>query len=256
MSADPSQLTWRAVVDVARREPPDARTATRWLYRYHREPVSWRLRRSFPDAIHVREHLLHGIAGSPEFEPETRWHISPAPRTTTSWIYLHQSVDRWRASGRQKIYISPVTSAMRETVRRILPLLTAEGVQAWKVAGSLDALVRPDKIIVYLQTASERQRLMALLHSQLSGVPAQGVPFAPGAISSGLLSWGLDPPNDHPSRRGSWRSWVTTLAGRALVSNRESPEAAVRCALIDADIDPETLVPGDAVWLRAEHGWN
>jgi hypothetical protein len=134
-----------------------------------------------------------------------------------------------------------------------VPLITeAPDVLGWKVASTIDAMVRPDKFVVYLESRQGLQDLASELSSALAGADVHGVPFTCDTGLDGLLSWGVDPPSspDGPtSLVDSWRTWITArLAGglvqarRAGLIGRQAHAAALHRARA-AGVDTSTWQP-------------
>jgi hypothetical protein len=115
--------------------------------------------------------------------------------------------------------------------------------------------------MLYFTTREVLLEAASALRRELAGCDAHGVPFTAGLDDSGLLSWGIDPPeNDRALRwlhRQSWRLWVAERLAAALsIAKRARSAAAVepwRFALERArrqGIDVETWTPSAALWSR------
>jgi hypothetical protein len=114
---------------------------------------------------------------------------------------------------------------LAEAVAASVPLIReAPEVLGWKVASTIDAMVRPDKFVVYLESRQGLQDLAGELSSALAGADVHGVPFTCDTGLDGLLSWGVDPPSsphEPASLVDSWRTWVAArLAGGLVQAQR------------------------------------
>jgi hypothetical protein len=85
-----------------------------------------------------------------------------------------------------------------------------------------------------------------ILKKELSGFTAQGVPFTAQIDESGLLSWGLDPPDTDVLSQieaGSWRMKVTDQLALAIIQSRnenlpiEESIAFIRAKLLSVGIN-------------------
>ena len=123
-----------------------------------------------------------------------------------------------------KLYISPTTDSLAGAVAASVPLIMeAPEALGWKVASTIDTMVRPDKFVVYLESRQGLQDLASELSSALAGADVHGVPFTCDTGLDGLLSWGVDPPSsphEPTSLVDSWRTWVTARLAGGLVQAR------------------------------------
>jgi hypothetical protein len=126
-----------------------------------------------------------------------------------------------------------------------------------KVAADIDALRRPDKLIVYVRTLEDLFEAAQRVREHLGGCAVHGVPFTVAIADDGLLSWGLDPPAAVAQfTRTSWRSWVTWRLAEHLTLARETPggrkrwQTALERVRSDG-VDPLTWRPTETIWQRA-----
>jgi hypothetical protein len=170
--------------------------------------------------------------------------------------HRRRDMQEHRARPTLKLYISPTTGSLAGTVAASIPLIMeAPSVLGWKVASTVDAMVRPDKFVVYLDSQQALQDLANELSSALAGAGIHGVPFTCDAGQDGLLSWGADPPSspDSPAPLvDSWRTWVATRLASGLVqaqqaglTGRQAHAAAMNRAQA-AGIDTSTWQPTPA----------
>ncbi|MFE1859298.1 hypothetical protein [Streptomyces anandii] len=190
------------------------------LYAFHRIAIrtAWRTT-EYEGAFraHMRHALPHGLGGDP------RWtEYAHRPWRAFRRRHLPARVDRPTA----KLYVSPTTEHLAGAVAASVPLIMrAAEVLGWKVADTVDTMVRPDKFVIYLESWRALRDLAGELSSALAGVPVHGVPFTCDTGLDGLLSWGLDPapsPDGPGSLADSWRTWVTARLAGGLVQARQA----------------------------------
>ena len=98
-----------------------------------------------------------------------------------------------------------------------------------------------------------------MLRRELAGCDGHGVPFSAGLDDSGLLSWGVDPPDDERALRwlgrDSWRIWLARRLGAALSIAKAARAADAvepwRFAIERArrhGVDVETWTPSATLW--------
>lgn len=157
-----------------------------------------------------------------------------------------------------KLYVSPHPRALVEAFDAVVTVLVESGVSAFKLGRGPSGLLRPDKLVAYLDGWDSLHKLAVSMEAALAGVPAQGVPFTAPLTDDGLLSWGMDPP---PRARAggwgpaeSWRFWLTNQLARALLHARsrgadaEQSQAYAATRLRLEGVDTELWVPADALW--------
>lgn len=222
------------------------------LYLYNRCPLSARLRRSFPDAESVGAELMR--------------HRADVRRSLEQcWIehYPAPGYGGWRMWGRtrrrrpfsrvtHKLYVSPDLEHTSVAFCELVALLTDTAAPALKVAREVDYLVRPDKLIAYFDDPVEMREVAAQLLQRLQGVSAQGVPFSPFLEPNGLLSWGMDPPNEIEAT--SWRGWLCReLACAMATAKAADPHERIQAALHHVrqlGVDTQTWEPANGIWQR------
>ena len=157
-----------------------------------------------------------------------------------------------------KLYISLHPEALAPGLRLALEALVQAAVPAFKLARGPAGLLRPDKLIAYVENTAQRDALATRLLPVLHGLRAQGVPFTCALTDDGLLSWGSDPPDGKRlldwQRIESWRSWITRRLAFALVQARGSGAAPADCVafalerLRMARVDTHTWSPTEDAW--------
>lgn len=197
------------------------------LYFYNRLPLSPQWRQTFPTPEKVLEHIGLGPEGENLEMLERDWTRTRLPKGYEGWML-------WKAAGSRvqrqpgewsyKLYVSPLDS-VREVIRETLAVAVELGIPAVKTGANLQyAILRPDKIILYVRDRSQLDEAARRLKRRLRGCRAHGVPFTADLSEDGLLSWGADPPQEErkldTSERESWRLWVTNRLASALIEAR------------------------------------
>lgn len=220
------------------------------LYAFGRRPLSPRRRRTDPVSVVV------GTQSRPARQlASAGWHRRVLAGMSERWaLWLAPGGDTRQAASSHKLYVSPAPGAMAaafEVVAQVLPTTAAVGV---KVGIEPSFLARPDKLVIYLCDRAETLSVGHLLASELRGRPADPVPFACSVGDTGVVSWGVDPP-DTGRTQESWRGWVAhRLAEAMLEAPMQDRVAAARQRIADLGVDPHSWEPGNVVWAgRAAH---
>jgi hypothetical protein len=240
--------------DLATQEPQALAMA---LYFYNRIPLSafWKTRFATADAI-----LAHlGV---------------DAARLEREWIAAHDSpgwfgwVSRNEARSEPgevtwKLYVSPHPERIRDAFAVVVRTLPAVRAASFKVANTASGMLRPDKLIAYFGSREDLTEAAETLGRELAGCEAQGVPFTAALDGSGLLSWGVDPPEDDRAlrwlSRESWRLWLVQRLGAARSIAQSTAKPARRASAIEPwrfalerarrhGVDVETWTPSAALW--------
>jgi hypothetical protein len=158
-----------------------------------------------------------------------------------------------------KLYVSPRPEALAECFPVVVGILAEQRVWSFKVGRGVLGLLRPDKLVAYLEGFDQLERVAGALAGALGDCPAHGVPFTAAASADGLLSWGMDPPSAElllgPLRQESWRLWITNRLAGGLVHAQaaggpvEPWEFALDRIALEG-VDPSTWLPADTIWPR------
>jgi len=231
----------------------DAATLSARLYMYGRQPASPAWRRRLCDVGAVERWLgldPHGstLALTAPWRPPQRRKANP------EWIYLR----RPNASNRRlKLYVAVAPETLPEALPILLRTFARYQVGSFKVGGTLRAVLRPDKLVAYLDSREQLEALAAELQAVLRGLPAQPVAFTAGLDASGLLAWGVDPPPDErvsSARAMSWRGWITDHLAVALIAGQHAglarPTDYARRRLALDGVDPSTWAPSGLAWAQ------
>jgi hypothetical protein len=210
--------------------------------------LSPRLRRAFPTPEAVRDHLVH------DHEPVRRllasgWRRRRFSGQGENWaLWLRSTEDAQQSAGNYKLYLSPGFESLKPAFQALARVVTQSDAVGFKIGADLSYLARPDKLVVYLRSYEETVRVSELLEVQLGDLQAHGVPFTCSLGESGLLSWGMDPP-DGADTQDSWRGWVTSRLAEAMIQappGEQFDEALRRAESLG--VDPVSWEPRDVVW--------
>lgn len=205
------------------------------LYFYNRVPASPAWCQLISSPARAWSYLGMAPGGALCREVAQAWRHVPSAPDNSGWAFFkaHQRPQR---PARHKLYLSPLPDELPRALTAAVPVLARHSVPGFKLGADVHGILRPDKFVVYLQSAEEADSLTADLADCLAGIPAHGVPFTAGALG-GLLSWGVDPPRSEsllPWHGTSWRRWLTDRLASYLYQARGAGSmgtAAVRIAL-------------------------
>lgn len=234
----------------------DPQTLAMALYRYNHMPITpfWKTRFANAEAI-----LAHVGAdgGTLQAMLERDWTRSEGG----GWVSWRSRVAPLRRNdddASYKLYVSPRPERIRDAFEALVRVL-ATVPATFKIGNRAAGLLRPDKLIAYFATREQLDEAAAMLRRELDGCDAHGVPFTAPFDGSGLLSWGVDPPENDRAlrwlRRSSWRLWVVERLGGALAVAKAARTAAAvepwRFAVARVQrlgIDVATWTPAAALW--------
>lgn len=250
------RLSHAALLHAQDVETADPQALTMALYLYNRIPLSpfWKAR--FPHSDAVLTHL-GADRGALRVLLEREWFHS----TTNGWLSWSPRGGTRRGVGdvTYKLYVSPRPERIREAFEVVVRVLSAFPGAQFKIGDSAVGLLRPDKLVTYFTSREQLGEAASVLRRELAGCDAHGIPFTAGLDDTGLLSWGVDPPeNDRALRwlqRESWRFWVAQRLGAAMSLAKQARSAAAvepwRFALERArhqGVDVETWTPSATLW--------
>lgn len=222
------------------------------LYFYNRIPLSafWKTRFATEDAI-----LAHLGVDSARLERE--WSAAHSPGWF-GWV-SRSAVRREPGEVTWKLYVSPRPEHIRDAFDVVVRTLSLLPAVSFKVANTASGMLRPDKLVAYFRSRADLTEAAEVLGRELAGCEAQGVPFTAPLDGSGLLSWGVDPPDDERALRWlgreSWRLWLVQRLGAALSIAKSARSASAvepwRFALERVrrhGVDVETWTPPATLW--------
>lgn len=229
------------------------------LYLYNRIPLTpfWRSRFSSADAI-----LAHIGAdrGSLRALLEREWIAGAGGRGWLHWS-SRASLPYDADAVTWKLYVSMRPERIRDAFEVVVRVLAGFPGVPFKIGDSAAGMLRPDKLVTYFRSREELAAAADVFRRELAGCEAQGVPFSAGLDDTGLLSWGVDPPDTDRALqwlgRDSWRTWVVRRLASALAMGKAAQhDGAVepwRFALERArrhGIDVDTWTPSATLWSR------
>jgi hypothetical protein len=251
-----ARLSHAALLHAQDLETADTHALTISLYLYNRIPISsfWRSRFSSQEAILAH---LGADRGSLRALLEREWIAGRFP----GWL-------SWSSKSRvpgnpdratYKLYVSVRPERIRDAFEVVVRVLAGFPGVPFKIGDSVAGLLRPDKLVTYFATREELDHAAAIFARELAGCEAHGVPFSAGLDDTGLLSWGVDPPDNERALqwlgRESWRMWVVKRLGAALSIAKEARGADAvepwRFAIERArrhGVDVETWTPSATLW--------
>jgi hypothetical protein len=243
-------------------ETSDLQTLTMALYLYNRIPMTpfWKTRFANGDAV-----LAHVGAdgGSLRALLEREWIAGPTERATGWLNWSSRTSTRRNADDvTYKLYVSPRPERIRDAFEVVVRVLSEFPGTPFKIGDGAAGLLRPDKLVAYFATRELLDEAAGVLRRELAGCDAHGVPFTAGIDDSGLLSWGVDPPDSDRVLRWtgprSWRLWVAQRLGAALAIAKSTGRTATVepwCFAIDRarrhGVDVDTWTPSATLWSTA-----
>jgi len=231
------------------------------MYFFNRIPITPKYAQRFPDPDAVADFL--GLRdGSAVARTLARdWMAASETRQTEGWRVwqFRECADKTAAPRfKYKLYVSPHVDELKSTFPVIVKTLTETRAPHFKFGVDAAGILRPDKIVVYFSAVDHLQETAGRLKTELSGCPAQAVPFTAELTECGLLSWGMDPPSESQilswQERLSWRLWVTNQLAMGLLAAREMSSTSMTAAdfaihrLRHLGVDPETWSPAASIW--------
>ncbi|NOK71591.1 MAG: hypothetical protein GFH25_541324n34 [Chloroflexi bacterium AL-N10] len=195
------------------------------IYFYNRIPVSAYWKALLPDLASVRKFL--------EFETSARTSLSRwvevRQRNSQDWIVWSHPNRKPRSEKPRytfKLYISSHPESLPKILPDAIEILLKTDSQSFKVGADVYGLLRPDKFVAYFWSLDSLNDAAQLLVKALDGVSIHGTPFTCEIGLNGLLSWGVDPPQDTQliswQERESWRLWLTNRLASYMLSHPEN----------------------------------
>ncbi|MED2985433.1 hypothetical protein P4311_29370 [Bacillus thuringiensis] len=228
------------------------------LYSYNHLPVTAHWKEIFSSKEAIIKYLGLGFGGKNRAILDHHW-ISINTSSDKKWLsWYFRGALPIRSS--YKLYISPRCEHLLDVFSDTLEILTEVRAHSFKLGNDVYGLLRPDKMVAYFTTYDEMSEAALRLTKRLQGISAHGVPFTATIDSSGLLSWGMDPPRQEhflPWQGPSWRRWITDRLAVALILAKNSSHtiepwqfALERLALEGVDI--KSWVPKPTIWNELE----
>lgn len=221
-------LSLRALKHAAALRTGDTAELSAHLYRYNSLPLTPEWLRRFPDNAAVQEYLRIQGGGRVRWEVDRAWTRMPPAAEQGAWMaWSSRTAPMPTDTNTYKLYLSPLPAHLRDAFRVFLTAITAAGAFHFKIGNDVRGLLRPDKIVAYFAERAALNDAAQRIASELSGCPAQGVPFTSEFDCGALLSWGSDPPSEEAVpvwlRRQSWRQWICNRLAAALAIAKHYP---------------------------------
>jgi len=251
-----ARLSRDALLHAQDLEENDPQALSMALYYYNRMPLTpfWKTRFAGSDAILAH---LGADRGPLRALLDRSWN---GPRQNPAWLSWSPRISMPHGADdvTYKLYVSPRPERIRDAFEIVVRVLSDFPETPFKIGADAAGLLRPDKLVAYFTTRALLDEAAALLRRELAGCDAHGVPFSSGLDDDGLLSWGVDPPDNERALqwlgRESWRLWVAKRLGAALSIAKATPGAAVEpwhFAIERArrhGIDVESWTPSARLW--------
>jgi hypothetical protein len=256
-----ARLSREALLHAQDLETSDSQTLSMALYRYNHIPLTpfWKTRFANREAILAQ---LGADRGPLRVLLDRGWHASQ--RAGSGWLSWSSTMpwSRSTADVTYKLYVSPRPERIRDAFEIVVRVLADFPATPFKIGDSAAGLLRPDKLVTYFSNREQLGEAAERLRHELDGCEAHGVPFTAGLDDSGLLSWGVDPPDDDRALqwlgRESWRLWLVQRLGAALSIAKTARSASAvepwRFAIERArrhGVDVETWTPSATLWSRS-----
>jgi len=243
-------LRYGAALDI-----DDAERLAARLYFFNRLPVTPSWIRRLPNEAAMAVFLGVHRGSSRRATLERHWHNDESPKSSDGysqwWPRARTEFDP-AAAHVCKIFVSPDPQFAPEALHVLIDALVGFGAP-FKFGAAVYGLLRPDKIVAYFSRLPDMTECASTLCRALAGMPAHGVPFSADMSGTGLISWGIDPPESiQPlAWRGpeSWRLWVTSRLARSLILARHARAAVVSPIVFSLDrlalegVNPVTWAP-------------
>ncbi|KQX69457.1 hypothetical protein [Streptomyces sp. Root1310] len=225
------------------------------LYAYHRIPVGPAARRHWArDTVAATLTATSRSGGGP-------WRQVGDSRTWSSYSRPHPAATSAADSRLYKLYVSPMPEQFLDAVAITVGLAAVrDDAAGWKAGNDCYGVLRPDKLIVYLDSMDAVFSLADDLRRALAGMSVHGVPFTADLGGDGLLSWGVDPPRFSKGSGAflsdSWRTWLThRLAATLWEAARRGVPDVIDVALRRLDavgVDARTWTPASDLFGPSE----
>ncbi len=227
-----ASLSLRAIQHAAALETTDANELASYLFRYNSIPLTPQWLRRIPDRSALENCLQITVGGRCRSQLDWNWEPVPAKTDRDPWIaWTSRTIPQPPKELRTyKLYLSPHPAHIGAAFPAYLDAITRAGAFHFKIGSNIRGQLRPDKLVGYFSHYDSLLQCSEIVGKQLSGCPAQGVPFSAELGYGALLSWGSDPLEEEmvPDwlKRQSWRESICLRLGSFLaVAKREKTVA-------------------------------
>ncbi|MEB3342234.1 hypothetical protein [Okeania sp.] len=225
-----AQLSMKAIEYAEKLNITDVTKLSARLYFYNRLPLTPKRHQAFSTPEYLVKYLHLHPDGKHYHLLEKHW--EPVKVTNkygdywSLWRSRHDQTPTDKKQWRYKLYVSTNIEFQKEILGEVIAILSDTETRSLKFAKKISGLLRPDNFIAYFYTLENLQNTAEKLASALTNIPAQGVPFTAEITSGGLLSWGIDPPQDkyQPNwqEKESWRLWITNRLASAIIAAKSN----------------------------------
>jgi hypothetical protein len=254
---DIGRLSTDALLHAQDLETRDPQALSMALYLYNRIPMTPFWKTTFANVL---EHV-GADRGSLRALLEREW-IAGDPARGTGWLNWSSPTRSPRGADdvTYKLYVSPRPERIRDAFEVVARVLAAFPGTSFKIGDGVTGLLRPDKLVAYFRTREQLDEVANELQRELAGCDAHGVPFTAPIGESGLLSWGVDPPESERALKWtgprSWRLWVAQRLGAALAIalSASATGTSIEPWLFAVErvrrhgVDVETWTPSATLW--------
>ena len=206
----------------------DTREIANRLYTFNTLPFDASSKSHFNALQTIKEFLIPQSSTELDYLLHKHWFFAEEAESK-GWLYWYRREESFQFPNLQnsftyKLYISPGLHDLQNVFKSSIPVLSSSQAFGFKTGNSLTQLLRSDKMIAYFENMDALTETANLLEKELAAYATQGVPFTKQLDKRGMLSWGVDPPqqDDAISNSGeSWRFKVTNELAIAIIQARE-----------------------------------
>ncbi len=202
------------------------------LYFYNRRPLSPELAQNSIKDPESGLKALQIEKAINDLQLNKDWETRPMPGDYDRvWKAWKRKGEKSGKVEKYKLYISCQYELLPDIIHDILSSLEVSTCYQFKVGKRLVDILRPDYFIAYFKTYAGMIQAAQQLTPILENVEPQGVPFTASLISSGVLSWGIDPPKTKKisgwmTDELSWRIWITNRLATSILNAKQGMEKA------------------------------
>lgn len=234
------------------------------LYFYNRQPLTPSLSEVFLSSKKVMEYFFMDEYGHNYNLTRKNWRpIKIKGEFGKAWASF-ESLSEEPVSDNNvtyKLYLSTNVDSLKKDLTNILKILSSSKAFHLKIGKRITEMLRPDNFMIYFKNKDELMTTADNLKAVLSDTVPIGVPFTAEIFNDGLLSWGIDPPNNYKKsfllRQESWRSWICGQLASSIIDAKKEKNsleswrfATKKLRLMG--IDTERWIPPESLWKGYE----
>jgi len=208
----------------------------RRMYQYNTVPTTSGWDRMFRAPSDVEFWLLQRKSSDRKAALFRRYNRLSSSSRAVHWMAWCHKGRKALDGARHKIYVSPEPRMLPDVMHTVTSIACAMDIPFLKVGCTVPDILRPDKLVLYLDSQDAVEQVAAELIPATKGINPQGVPFSSPLDNEGLISCAVDPSSAHDTHllgRYSWRELVSKSLARALVNTPRhiEPSDAIDFAL-------------------------